>query len=158
MPTQKQLQHALREHIVALNPQIMVTFNYQRQVTLDQMRAHIIHFANVAQRQVLGRNWNHRPEDKRLSIIGVAEHLDTNSHVHAAVRGPESLIEFLQGAEAEMLWRRVHARCGQLHAGTEHNPSKIAAYMTKDLYQANSLDRAIFYAPQRSTQDAPCNH
>lgn len=157
MPTQKQLQAALREHIIALDPQIMVTFNYQRQVTFDQMRAHIIHFANVAQRQVLGRWWNRFSADKRLAIIGVAEHLDTNSHVHAAVRGQESLIEFLRGDEAEMLWRRVHARCGQLHAGTEHNPSKIAAYITKYLYQANSLDRAIFYAPRRPTPDAPRN-
>ncbi len=157
MPTQKQLQWALRDHIVALDPQIMVTFNYQKQVTFEQMDNHVRHFGNIVQDKVLGSRWNRFPEDKRLSIIGVAEHLDTNSHVHAAVRGQESLIEFLQSDEAEILWRRVHARCGQLHAGTDRDPPAIAAYVTKYLYQANSLDRAIFYAPRRPTPDAPRN-
>ncbi len=58
MPTQKQLQHALRDQIITLNPQIMVTFNYQRRVTFDQMRFHIERFGNVVQRQVLGRRWS----------------------------------------------------------------------------------------------------
>lgn len=148
MPTQKQLQHALRDHIVALNPQIMVTFNYRRRVTFEQMENHVRHFGNIVQDKVLGRWWNRFPEDKRLAFIGVAEHLDTNPHVHAAISGQESLLEFLQSEEAEIRWQGIHERCGQLHVGTKHNPPAIAAYMTKDLYRANSFDRAIFYGTE----------
>ena len=149
MPTQKQLQSALRHQIIALIPQIMVTFNYQRRVTFDQMENHIRHFGNVVQDKVLGRWWNRFAEAERLSFIGVAEHLDTNPHAHAAMSGQGPLIEFLQSKEAEIRWRRIHERCGQLHVGTEHNPPAIAAYVTKTLYQLNSLDRCLFYAPQR---------
>jgi hypothetical protein len=162
MPTQKQLKWALRDHIIALNPRIMVTFTYQRQVTFDQMRFHIERFGNVVQRQVLGRRWNRFAEAERLSLIGVAEHLDTNPHVHAAISGQASLLEFLQSDEAQVQWRRIHERCGQLHVGTEHSPktgkkhspSAIAAYMTKDLCRVNSLDRAIFYSRGRPAPDA----
>lgn len=145
MPTQKQLQSALREHIIALDPQIMVTFNYRRRVTFEQMENHVRHFGNVVQDKVLGRWWNRFSADERLAFIGVAEHLDTNPHVHAAISGQESLVDFLQSEEAEVRWRRISERCGQLHVGTKHNPPAMAAYMTKDLYRANSLDRAIFY-------------
>ena len=41
MPNQKQLQRAFRDHIIAQNPQMMISFNYVRQVTYDQMQAHI---------------------------------------------------------------------------------------------------------------------
>ena len=57
MQSQKQLQRAFRDHIVALNPQMMITFNYVRQVSFDQMLAHIIDFTNRMQRHVLGRVW-----------------------------------------------------------------------------------------------------
>lgn len=155
MPTPKQLQAALRDQIIALDPQIMVTFNYRRRVTFAQMENHVRHFGNVVQNEVLGRWWNRFSAPERLAFIGVAEHLDTNSHVHAAVRGQDSLIQFLQGDEAKIRWRRIHGRCGQLHVGTEHSldddkehsPAAIAGYITKYLYCANSLDRAIFYAP-----------
>jgi len=157
MAIQKQLQSALRDHIITLNPQIMVTFNYQRRVTFDQMENHVRHFGNVVQDKVLGRSWNRFAEAERLAFIGVAEHLDTNPHVHAAVSGQELLIEFLQGAEAESRWRRIDERCGQLHVGTEHNPPAIAAYMTKDLYRTNSLDRTILYGRGRPKPDAPAN-
>ena len=157
MQNQKQLQHALRDQIIALNPQIMVTFNYKRRVTFDQMENQVRHFANVVQDKVLGRRWNCFSAPERLAFIGVAEHLDTNPHVHAAVNGQASLLDFLQSEEAEMRWRRIHERCGQLHVGTKSNPPAIAAYMTKELYRANSLDRAIFYGRGQPTPDAPTN-
>ena len=57
MQSQKQLQRAFRDHIVAQNPQMMITFNYDRQVNFDQMQAHITYLANRMQRRVLGRGW-----------------------------------------------------------------------------------------------------
>ena len=54
MPTQKQLQRTFRDHVVAQNPQMMITFNYVRQVSFDQMQAHIIDFTNRMQRRVAG--------------------------------------------------------------------------------------------------------
>ena len=54
MPTQKQLQRAFRDHIVAQNPQMMITFNYVRQITFDQMQTHIIDFTNRMQRRIVG--------------------------------------------------------------------------------------------------------
>ena len=57
MPNQKQLQRAFRGQVVAQNPQMMITFNDVRQVSFDQMQAHIIDFTNRMQRCVLGRGW-----------------------------------------------------------------------------------------------------
>ena len=54
MPTQKQLQRAFRDHVVAQSPQMMITFNYVRQVSFDQMQAHVTDFANRVQRRVAG--------------------------------------------------------------------------------------------------------
>ena len=54
MQSQKQLQRAIRDHVVAQNPQMMITFNYVRQVTYEQMQAHIIDFTNRMQRRVAG--------------------------------------------------------------------------------------------------------
>ena len=55
MPTQKQLQRAFRDHVVAQSPQMMITFNYLRQVSFDQMQAHVADFASRLQRRVAGR-------------------------------------------------------------------------------------------------------
>ena len=57
MQSQKQLQRTFRDHITTQNPQMMITFNYVRQVTCNQMQAHIIDFTNRMQRRVLGRSW-----------------------------------------------------------------------------------------------------
>lgn len=37
MQDQKELQRAFRDHIVAQTSQMMISFNYARQVTYDQM-------------------------------------------------------------------------------------------------------------------------
>lgn len=57
MQSQKQLQRAFRDHIIAQNPQMMITFNCVRQVTFDQIQAHITDLANGMQHRVLGRGW-----------------------------------------------------------------------------------------------------
>ena len=53
MQSQKLLQRAFRDHVVAQNPRMMITFNYARQVTYDQMQAHVADFTNRMQRRVL---------------------------------------------------------------------------------------------------------
>lgn len=94
----------------------MITFNYARQVTFDQMQAHIPDYLNRMQRCVLGRGWMNKDTIHRPCLVGVAEHLDTNPHVHAALIAPEAFIEFASTPEAAALWAGVHERCGQLHA------------------------------------------
>ena len=54
MQDQKRLQRAFRDHVVAQSPQMMITFNYVRQVSFDQMQTHIIDFTNRMQRRVAG--------------------------------------------------------------------------------------------------------
>ena len=53
MQSQKQLQHAFRDHITTQKPRAMITFNYIRQVSFDQMQAHVADFTNRMQRRVL---------------------------------------------------------------------------------------------------------
>ena len=53
MQHQKQLQRAFRDHVVAQNPRAISTFNYVRQISFDQMRAHIIDFNDRMQRRIL---------------------------------------------------------------------------------------------------------
>lgn len=151
MQSQKQLQRAFRDHIVAQKPGTMITFNYVRQVTLYQMQAQVSDYMNRMQRCVLGRGWMTKDPIRRPWLIGVAEHLDTNSHVHAALIAPEAFIEFAVSPDAAALWTGVHKRCGQLHAERTANLEAMASYITKTLYQANSLDRAVYYTPQRSS-------
>jgi hypothetical protein len=153
MPNQKQLQRAFRDHVVAQNPQMMITFNYVRQVTYDQMQAQIIDFANKMQRCVLGREWMKRDLIDRPCLIGVAEHLDANLHVHAALIAPPTFIEFAGSLAAEALWRSIHNRCGPLHAGQTRNVEAMAAYIAKTLYQDNSFDRGIYYTPRRTNPE-----
>lgn len=99
-----------------------------------------------------------RAEAERLTLIGVAENLDTNSHVHAAAYGQETLIDFLLSEEAKTLWRQVHERCDYLHVARAGSTAAMAAYITKHLYQANSIDRAVFYSPRQLKRDVPGNH
>lgn len=148
MHNQKQLQRAFRDHIVACRPHAMITFNYARQVTFKQMQVHVPDFTNRMQREVLGRGWMTKDPAQRPFLIGVAEHLETNPHVHAALIAPEAFIEFASTPEAAALWASVHERCGQLHAERVKNPNAMASYIAKTLYQANSLDRAIYYTPR----------
>ena len=153
MQHQKQLQRAFRDHVVAQNPQMMVTFNYDRQVTYDQMQAHIIDFANKMQRCVLGRGWMSKELVHRPYLIGAAEHLDTNSHVHAALIAPEGFIDFTGSQAAASLWSSIHERCGPLHAKRTGNLDAMASYIAKTLYQDNSLDRAVYYTPRRANSE-----
>ena len=101
MQNHKRLQLAFRDHIVAQNPQMMITFNYDRQVSFDQMQAHVADFTNRMQRFVLGRGWMTKDPTHRPCLIGVAEHLDANSHVHAALIAPEAFIDFAASQEAK---------------------------------------------------------
>lgn len=153
MPHQKQLQRAFRDHVVAQNPQMMITFNYVRQVIYDQMQAQIIDFANKMQRCVLGRGWMKRYLIDRPCLIGVAEHLDANSHVHAALIAPPAFIEFAGSQAAEALWKSIHNRCGPLHAKRTVNLNAMASYIAKTLYQDNSFDRAVYYTPRRTNSE-----
>ena len=57
MQSQKRLQQEFRAHITTQNPQMMITFNYDRQVTCNPMQAHITDLANRMQHRVLGRGW-----------------------------------------------------------------------------------------------------
>ena len=153
MHNQKQLQRAFRDHVIAQNPQMMISFNYVRQVTYDQMQAHIIDFANKMQRRVLGRGWMKRDLIDRPYLIGAAEHLDTNSHVHAALIAPEAFVEFAGSPAAQALWKSIHNRCGQLHAEPTVDLDAMAEYIAKMLYQHNSLDRAVYYTPRRMNSE-----
>ena len=153
MKSQKQLQRAFRDHVVAQNPQMMITFNYVRQVSFDQMQAHVADFTNRMQRRVLGRGWMSKDPVHRPCLIGVAEHLDTNPHVHAALIAPEAFVEFVGTPAAAALWSEVHERCGQLHAERTINLDAMASYIAKTLYQDNSLDRAVYYTPRRANSE-----
>lgn len=150
MQSQKRLQWAFRDHIVAQNPQMMITFNYDRQVSFDQMQAHVADFTNRMQRRVLGRAWMSKDPILRPCLIGVAENLDTNPHVHAALIAPEEFVDFAASPAAAALWRSVHDRCGPLHAKRTRNVEAMASYIAKTLYQHNALDRAVYYTPQRT--------
>lgn len=61
MHNQKQLQRAFRDHVIAQNPQMMISFNYVRQVTYDHMQAHVTDFTNRKQRCVLDGGWMRTP-------------------------------------------------------------------------------------------------
>lgn len=153
MRNQKQLQRAFRDRVMAQNPQMMVTFNYARQVTYDQMQAHVIDFANKMQRCVLGRGWMKRDLVDRPYLLGAVEHLDTKSHVHAALIAPEVFVDFAASPAAKALWKSIHNRCGQLHAEPTVNLDAMAEYIAKTLYQHNARDRAVYYTPRRTNSE-----
>ncbi|NKC34639.1 hypothetical protein HEQ75_27590 [Roseomonas sp. BU-1] len=138
-----------RANIIALNPQLMVTFGYERWATIDQMRSHIINFGDQVTRQVLRGNRSRFAETDRLSLIGVAEDLDTKPQIYAAVLGHPLIIDFLLGDEAAQLWRGVHNCCGDFHAAKMRNRPATASYFHARLHLHDTVDRSIRYAPWR---------
>jgi hypothetical protein len=145
--TQMQRQ-AVSNLIMCQNPDVMITFNYQRQVQLDQMRQHIDIFMNKMQRRVLGSRWMSVPAIERPRLLGMAEHLDSNSHVHVAMSGTERFVDFVLGEEAQELWKSVHPRCGQFHAKRIREQERTARYITKYYRRPEDADKAVYYVPK----------
>ncbi|MGK7865594.1 hypothetical protein, partial [Falsiroseomonas sp. E2-1-a4] len=96
-----------------------------------------------------GNQWSRFSETERLSLIGVAENLDTKPRIYTAVLGHPFILEFLHSSEAIQLWVGVSESCGQLKATKMRNLPATASYFHARLHLHDTVDRSIRYAPWR---------
>jgi hypothetical protein len=75
----------LMKMIVDAEPDFFVTLVFNRDVTLEAAKADAHHLFARIDGATVGRSWFKQPA-MRASYIGLAENLDSNLHLHLAVR------------------------------------------------------------------------
>lgn len=131
---------ALMKMIVDSEPDFFVTLVFNRDVTLEDAKADAHHLFARIDRVTVGRSWHKRPE-MRASYMGLAENLDSNLHLHLAVRvHPDRHAMF--EATARTLWLE-RVRSGSIDVQSIYDADGLADYMTKQITPAE-CDRIIF--------------
>jgi len=131
---------ALMEMIVDGEPDFFVTLAFNRDVTLEDAKADAHHLFARIDGVTIGRSWYKRPA-MRASYIGLAENLDSNLHLHLAVRVHPSHHAVFE-ATARALWPGC-VRSGSIDVQSIYDASGLADYMTKQITPAE-CDRITF--------------
>src|SRR4051795_7437065 len=76
-------RQGIQATVAQSRPTLFVTLAFNRQTSLDAARAKLDEFQRRMDRAVAGRSWNERP-DRCTTYVAIAEHVDTNLHIHAA--------------------------------------------------------------------------
>src|SRR5690606_12020474 len=107
-----------------------VTLAFNRAVTLEDAKADVHHLFARIDGVTVGRSWRKRPA-LRASYIGLAENLDSNLHLHLAIRvHPKHHAVF--EATARTLWPAC-VRSGSIDVQPIHDVVGLADYMTKQI-------------------------
>ena len=144
-------RHAFEAFVQKLDPDMMLTFNFQRCVSFEHIQKSATLFMNKMQREVLGRRWRQYPIEMRPRLIGVAEHLDRmyydNPHMHGALSAPEPYVQYLSTPESKELWRASGQHCRQLDAEETRDADRMVRYMFKSTHGRDWTDNVFIYAP-----------
>lgn len=130
---------ALMKMIVDGEPDFFVTLAFNRDVTLDDAKADAHHLFACIDGVTVGRSWLKQPA-MRASYIGLAENLDSNLHLHLAVRVHPNHHAMFE-ATARALWPAC-VRSGSIDVQSIYDATGLADYMTKQITPAQ-CDRII---------------
>jgi hypothetical protein len=120
-------------------PTLFVTLAFNRQTSLDAARAKLEEFQCRMDRAVAGRNWDERP-DRCTTYIAVAEHVETNLHIHSAFVVPlERVGKF--NAAALVQWPKL-VESGSIVVELVNDPMGLGRYMAKEITPATG-DRLL---------------
>lgn len=138
-----------------IDPTCFITHNFGYEIKPLDGERRLKHFYNMADRAVLGRNWNKKPPDQRIRAIGYWEHLETNPHLHALVSASVEHLEWIEGYGPKA-WMKCNQR-GQLDTGPIRDLTRAVRYAFKEAKRGFDSDRLFVYAPQRSQSEACAN-
>jgi hypothetical protein len=125
--------------IMQARPTLFVTLAFNRQTSLDAAQAKLEKFKERMDHAVAGRNWTKQP-DRWTSYVAVAEHVETNLHIHAAFVVPlEKVGKF--NAAAVVQWPKL-VESGSIVVELVNNPSGLGRYMAKEITPATG-DRLL---------------
>lgn len=120
-------------------PTLFVTLAFNRHTSLDAARAKLEEFQRRMDYVVAGRNWADRP-DRCTSYVAVAEHVETNLHIHAAFVVPlEKLGKFY--AAAAVQWPKL-VESGSIAVDLVNDAWGLGRYMAKEITPATG-DRLL---------------
>lgn len=144
-------RYAYEAFLQECDPDMMLTFTFQRRVSFEHMQKAVHLFMNKTQAAVLGRRWSRHPIETRPTLIGMAEHQDRtryqNPHIHAALFAPEAFVKYLRTSKSQELWRHSGQHCGVLDAGRTRNTVQMVRYMFKEAYRPDWQDGMVIYTP-----------
>lgn len=130
------------------DPDLFVTFAFNRTISMDEAQATFEKFHGHLDRKLVGRAFLRRP-DERTRYIATVEKPDTNIHIHALFKMTDiQKLRFCLIADG--LWAEL-VKGGNLDIQAVHLVKGVAGYITKELRPETS-DRLLL---PRHTQVSP---
>ena len=143
------IRDAYRNFIFRLNASHFITFNFGCQIRPDSASVLMDVFCCKLERRAHGRNWNKYPANKRITLVGFPEHLDSNRHWHAVAGMPNETGRVLNRLGSE-IWANLVAR-GQLHQEAITSRQAVETYITKHLHRSRAIENVYVFTPLRKT-------
>ena len=111
-------------------------------ISVISFESAVRHFLNTRRRAAFGRQWSSRKGD--LVAIGFIEHIETNLHMHLAIR---ALDQQLRGhlADGAQAWKRIR-HAGAFHLDYIQNREDYARYITKGFWRDDSRTNVFVYS------------
>ena len=125
--------------MTAFNPDLFVTFVFNREISIDQAQAKLERFHGELDRRLVGRAFLRRPE-KRSTYIATVEKPEANIHIHALFKMTE-MQKMRFYLVADKIWERF-AEAGNLDIQPVSYAEGVADYITKEL-RPDTSDRLL---------------
>lgn len=117
-----------------------LTISYNHPASADRARFDLRRLHARLDRLLLGRRFNQRPGTSRTWFAACVENLNSNTHVHLAVRAPEG-----READMEALFATTHNPWSLLAPHASHHLQRVhdaegwAAYCLKEMSSSGDL-------------------
>ena len=139
----KRLKAAWREFVVGEKPNLMLKLGSGDGCRVETLLRDARHFFNRIQDQVRGRHWYRYPAEEWPVAFGFVEHVETNLHMHLAVKASDlQLRANLQAGAAE--WRKIRPK-GDFHADLIEDPVAYISYITKEYRLSDRAANVFVY-------------
>ena len=130
----------------AIEPTVALMLGMGLSTTSDRLNRDIDKFLNAIQRRAYGPRWPNRPAADRPAAIGFHEHLDSNHHVHLAVRASPEIMAVL-AERGNRTWKAMRL-AGDFHFAPIDSIESYTRYITKEIGLQTRMEIAYMYAPK----------
>lgn len=143
------VRKAWRDFVKEQKCDLAITFNFNREISIQSATDKVGAFLARMDRHFLGRGWFRKPADQRVFLLAIPEHLDSNLHIHAVAKLPDGKIESFLGI-ARQTWTDL-VSSGDIHIATIYDQQGWAQYMTKGIYD-DRVQQGAFVSTQFHTR------